>query len=105
MFCLEASNGRAQWSRNIVEEYRSKSPHNGIAGSPIIAGDMIILTVNTAGMALNKRTGEKIWCSVKPPEEGCGYTSSGVDYSSPVVYEQGVKRFAVVSGYFGFRSV
>jgi outer membrane protein assembly factor BamB len=28
-----------------------------------------------------------------------------VDYSLPVVYERGVKRFAVVSGYYGFRSV
>jgi len=105
MLCLNKKNGRVRWSRNIVKEYQAKPPHYGISGSPVIAGDLIILTANTAGMALSKHTGEQVWGSVKPPEEGYDYTSSGVDYSSPVVYERGVKRFAVVSGYFGFRSV
>ena len=53
MLCLNKKNGRVRWSRNIVKEYQAKPPHYGISGSPIIAGDLIILTANTVGMALN----------------------------------------------------
>jgi outer membrane protein assembly factor BamB len=105
MTCLNKRNGRVRWSRNIVKEYQAKPPHYGFSGSPIVAGDLILLTANTAGTALSKHAGEMVWGSAEPPEEGFDNTSSGVDYSSPVSHERGTKRFAVISGYYGLRSV
>ena len=94
LLCLKIKNGKVQWKKNIVQEYEARAPFYGFAGSPVVEGDLIILTTNRAGIALNKTTGEKVWGSKKPPKEQYGALSTGVDYATPVLlYEQGGKRY------------
>ena len=46
-----------------------------------------------------------MWGSERPPKEQYGALSTGVDYATPVLYEQGGERYAVVSSYEGLHSV
>lgn len=105
LLCLKAKNGKIQWKRNIVKEFQVQAPYYGFAGSPVIEGDLIILTANTSGLAINKNTGEMVWMSEKPPKERYPGNSSGTEYATPVVYEQRGKRYAVVPSYKGLFSV
>jgi len=95
LLCLKAKNGKLQWKKDLVSEYDVVKPFYEFAGSPVIEGDLIILTANTSGLALNKNTGQKVWDSNKPPEswhslwrwkqEKCsGYTSGN---SSAIIYQ------------------
>lgn len=61
--CLEASTGKLIWEKNLAEEYGAESPRWGFATSPYILNDMLLLNVNKHGVALNKKTGKKIWTS------------------------------------------
>ena len=107
LLCLKTKDGKVKWRKNIVEEYHARVPFYGFAGSPVVAGNLLILTVNTAGMALDKNTGEMVWGSGEPPKlkYHFSYTSTGVEYATPVIYEQGGTRYAVVSSYKGLHSV
>jgi outer membrane protein assembly factor BamB len=57
MVCLNKKNGSLQWSKDIVKEYAARVPWAGFAGSPIVVGETVVLTANSAGMGLNKNTG------------------------------------------------
>jgi outer membrane protein assembly factor BamB len=76
--CLRVKNGRIQWKKDIVKEYKARAPFYKFAGSPVVVGDLIILTANRAGIALNKKTGEMAWGSEKPPKEIFGAQCTGV---------------------------
>jgi outer membrane protein assembly factor BamB len=106
--CLRAKNGKVRWSRNIVEDFGVIRPFYEFAGSPVIEGDLIILTANTSGIALHKKTGELVWGSDKPPEKIQVYyqdATAGTDYSTPVMYDDGGKRYAVLSSWKGIHAV
>jgi outer membrane protein assembly factor BamB len=107
LLCLMAKSGKIVWKRNIVKEYQARAPYYGFAVSPVVDGDSIILNANSAGMALNGNTGELKWGSEKPPKDHYHVTatSNGVEYATPVVYEQGEKKHAVVSSYKGLHAV
>jgi outer membrane protein assembly factor BamB len=103
--CLEAETGKLRWKKDLVSEYDVVKPYFGFGGSPVIEGDLIILTANTSGIALNKKTGEMVWGSDKPPE-GLGlYPSTGPHYATPVLYDYEGKRYAVITSYVGVHSV
>jgi len=55
LLCLTAKNGKVQWQKDIVDEYNVEIPGYGIAGSPIIEGDLLILNANTSGITLDKK--------------------------------------------------
>ena len=61
--CFTAKNGKVKWTKNIIEEYGVISPQFGFAGSPVIEGDLVIITVNKSGLALDKKTGKMVWIS------------------------------------------
>jgi hypothetical protein len=65
---LNAKNGKVRWEKDLVYEYDVEIPYYYFAASPVIEGDLIILTANTSGLVLNKKTGKKVWGSEKPPE-------------------------------------
>jgi len=104
-FCFNAKKGMVQWKNNIVEDYDVQIPLYEFAGSPVIEGDLIILTANTSGIALNKNTGEMVWVSEKPPENLRLPYSTGPHYATPVLYEYEGKRCAVITSYVGVHSV
>jgi outer membrane protein assembly factor BamB len=108
LVCLRAKNGKCMWRKDLVSEYDIVKPHYGFAGSPIVEGDLIILTANTSGIALSKKTGELVWSSAKPPKKFNAYwrtVSKGTDYSTPVIYNSDGKTCATIFSYNGLHCV
>lgn len=95
LFCLNALDGRVLWKRNVVEEFGTVAPYDGVgyAGSTIIEGDLALFNLNTAGIALNKCTGETVWAS----------DPGRCSFSTPVVFEhQGERKIALFGARFFF---
>jgi outer membrane protein assembly factor BamB len=105
VLCFNAKKGTLQWRRNIVDDYGVLRPYYGFAGSPVIDGNLIILTANNAGLALDKRTGEKVWGSSRPPDNIRMFGSTGVYYSTPVVYDHDGKQVTVLFSWEGVHGV
>lgn len=72
LFCFNAKTGKIIWEQNIVKEYKAILPTWNLAGSPVIEGNTLYINACTYGIALDKRTGKKIWAS--PPGKS-GYAS------------------------------
>jgi len=107
LLCLKAKDGKLRWKKDLVSEYDVVTPFYQFAASPVIEGDLIILTANTSGIALNKKTGKMVWDSNKPPEKirSLAHETTGADYSTPVIYDYEGRRYAVLSSYEGIHSV
>jgi hypothetical protein len=54
--CFEEKNGKVRWQKDLVTECGTVRPFYGFAGSPVLAGSLVILTANS-GMALERTTG------------------------------------------------
>lgn len=104
LLCLKARNGKLRWKKDLVSEYDVTKPTYGFAASPVIEGDLLVLTANNYGMALDKRTGELVWISEKPPKKVIA-DSTGPHYSTPVMYDYDGKRYSLISSYIGLHSV
>jgi outer membrane protein assembly factor BamB len=105
LLCLEAKNGKLRWKKDLVSEYDVLKPYFNFGGSPVIEGDLIILTANTSGLALDKKTGEMVWGSDKPSEKLSLYPSTGPHYATPVLYDYEGRRYVVITSYVGIHSV
>lgn len=86
LFCLDAATGKVIWSKNVATDLGNEIPTWGFAGSPLVEGDLLILNVGSAGLALNKKTGTVVWQS--------GHDASG--YSTPVPMGSGADRVVVM---------
>lgn len=108
LLCLNAQNGKLRWKKDIVSDCGAVEPFYGFAGSLVIEENVVIVTANTYGMALNKNTGEMVWRSAKPPNGFPTYepaATTGTEYTTPVVYSQGGERYALISSYAGLHAV
>jgi len=103
--CLNAKTGKLRWAKNIVEEYGSVRPHYWFSGSPVIEGGLLIITVNVSGMALDKKTGKKVWVSEPGKSMDPGIPQSGSEYATPVMYDYKGKRSAAIFSSKGLSSV
>src|SRR6266496_6316195 len=77
--CLQASDGKVIWQRNLVAEFGGRSPMWSFRESPLVDGEKVICTpggAETTMVALNKRTGETIWKSFVPDRVGAGETQN-----------------------------
>ncbi|MBN1507025.1 MAG: PQQ-binding-like beta-propeller repeat protein [Sedimentisphaerales bacterium] len=72
LFCLDAATGKVVWQRRLNEDMGFELPTWHFSSSGLIAGDMLIFNVGSAGLALNKNTGEVIWQNGKGK---CGYAT------------------------------
>ena len=78
--CLETATGKTVWHVNLRADFGGGVPGWGYSESPLIVGDLIIVTPGgKAGtlLALDKHTGQPVWRSKEVTE--------GAHYSSPVV--------------------
>ena len=81
--CLELATGTVIWSRNIVSENQSRVPEWGMAGSPLVLGNLVI--VNPGGpngrslVAYRLDNGEFVW----------GGGDDVASYSSPIAAKMG----------------
>jgi outer membrane protein assembly factor BamB len=87
---LDASSGTVAWSRNAATDTGAALPMWGFAGSPIVAGDGVIVTVSGALAAYDPGTGRLRW---KHAAQG------GEAYASPqLVTLDGVPQVLLTSG-------
>lgn len=78
MHCLELASGRKIWDRALDEEYKVRKGFFGVATSPVLEGDLLLVNIGgrDAGIvALHKDTGKEAWRA----------TNHAASYSSPVV--------------------
>lgn len=89
LHCLDVNSGKKLWSANIKEKFSAPKGFFGLACSPLIEGNLVILNIggaNGAGIvAFDRKTGELAWKA----------TDEEASYSSPVATELGGKRVAV----------
>jgi outer membrane protein assembly factor BamB len=90
LFCLDAVTGDVIWQKDMNREYQIDMPIWGIAATPLISGDMMILQIGGTGnacvVALDKDSGREIWRSL----------SDRASYSAPMIFEKNGKRVLVV---------
>lgn len=89
LFCLDAANGSVLWGRDLRTEYDIRMPNWGIAASPVIEGQLIIVHIggdNDACLcAFDKKTGEQRWKALP----------DNASYSAPIVIDQAQRRVLV----------
>jgi outer membrane protein assembly factor BamB len=65
LHCLEGATGKPVWSADILKDNGGAAIHHGVCGSPLIAGDLVIVapTGNTQAClaAYDRKTGTKVW--------------------------------------------
>jgi outer membrane protein assembly factor BamB len=86
VFCLAATTGKLKWKHNVAVSEGMKIPRWGVASSPCIEDNLVLLNVGTSGVALDKQTGKKVW-------------SGGTDnssYATPVVFNSGSKKLVAM---------
>jgi outer membrane protein assembly factor BamB len=91
--CLNAKTGEKIWSRDLFADFKGKGPTWGIAMSPVIDGEKLIVCPGSkegSVAALDKMTGKTIW------HGGGGY---GLGYATPVIATlAGKKQYLVFMG-------
>lgn len=88
LLCVEAAQGQVVWSKNVTKDFGCEIPTWGFSSSALVEGDMVILDAGSAGLALDKKTGNVIWSS--------GKGVSG--YSTPVPFDNGGQRALAILG-------
>ncbi len=85
LHCLNVADGKVVWENDLDSTYRisesKRMPIWGIAASPIVVGDLVILQTgaeNACIVALNKKTGKEVWKSLNDRGQ----------YSSPILVSQ-----------------
>lgn len=88
-FCFDAKSGRIIWQKDLNSEYKIRMPIWGIAASPLIEGDLVILQIGGEGeaclVAFDKKTGKEVWKSL----------DDTASYSAPVIFQRGKNRILV----------
>lgn len=76
LFCLDAATGRVIWKRDLNTEYEIDMPIWGIASTPLMVDEKIIVHVsgsnNACVVAFHKDTGREIWRSL---DDRAGYSA------------------------------
>ncbi len=90
--CFKATTGEQVWLKELDRDPTTPKatlrPKWCYAGEPLVFGDMLIVSAGTAGLALDKKTGNLLWTS--------GPDTAG--QASPVHFQQdGKPRLAVFS--------
>jgi outer membrane protein assembly factor BamB len=73
---LKLSDGSVEWAHNILKRHGGRTADYGMACSPLVVGDMVVVTAGaTAGtvVACDIKTGESRWASGRG--ESAGYSS------------------------------
>ncbi len=88
--CLDRGTGKVVWSKNIVMENKARENDWGMAGSPLVLGDRVIVSAggpdNRSLVAYDRNTGEFVW----------GGGSDHAGYSSPrLATLAGVKQILI----------
>jgi outer membrane protein assembly factor BamB len=90
LFCFDAQSGKVIWKHDLNQEYHIIMPTWGIAATPLIFENKIILQAGGSNgasvLALDKNSGEEIWRSL----------DDNISYSAPILIRQAGKPVIVV---------
>ena len=92
---LDARSGKPVWSRNTATDTGVALPDWGIASSPLVFDDLVIVAVSGRLVAYDLRTGEQRWLG---PKGGGGYSSPHlvtIDGVPQVVLQRGGRTVSV----------
>jgi outer membrane protein assembly factor BamB len=86
LHCYDAAGGRILWARDLDDEYKIRMPIWGIAASPLVEKDLVIVQIggadNACLVAFDKRDGSERWRALP----------DNASYSAPIIIEQDHKR-------------
>lgn len=88
LHCLDAESGEVHWTRDLDADYGIEMPNWGIAGSPVVEDDLIILTIGgekASVLALDRNSGEERWRAL----------DDEATYAAPRVIDQGEYRVLI----------
>jgi len=89
LFCFDAQTGRVLWKKELNTEYEVNMPIWGLASTPLVVDEKIIVHVsgshNACVVAFNKDTGNELWRSLK----------DRAGYSAPILIEKNGVRVVV----------
>lgn len=96
-------NGKVQWERSLGEDFGLLTTHGGRTVSPLIEGDMVIVSGVTFQwgphargahrfMAFDKRTGETLWLSAP------GGRPYDTTYAAPIIVDVNGTRLLIQGG-------
>ena len=94
LHCLNLATGDVLWRRDIPAEHKVPQEFFGVATTPLVEGDFVIVNVGAPGgpcvVGLNKRTGKTIWTAGDQWGASC---------ASPIPADvHGKRRVFVVAG-------
>jgi len=92
IYCIDRTSHKPLWSKNLLADFGGRMPRWGVAQSPVVYGDALIvapLSEKAGIVALSKTTGAELWRS---PALG------GLAYVSPrLVKLAGVDQILIIS--------
>ena len=111
LLCFD-TDGNIQWVRSMTEEFNRFSGYGGRLHTPVIDGDLVIISMGNLGwaakppshryMGINKHTGETVWMS----RPGGGNQVDLTVYSTPVTTTiDGQRAFIAGNGNGGIFAV
>lgn len=86
---LDAATGKVIWQHDLNEEYQIRMPVWGIAVSPVIYGELVIVQIGGEGaclVAFDRQTGKERWRAL----------DDQASYSTPIIVEQAGQQVLVV---------
>jgi outer membrane protein assembly factor BamB len=88
--CLDFETGEKRWGFNVLDKHGASLPDWGVAGSPLIYEDLVILSVGGRNghslVAYDKLSGDYVWSG----------GSDKVHWSSPVFFEIAGKKQVLI---------
>ncbi len=72
LICFDKVSGHIHWQTQVAELAKVRTPTWGFAGSPLVIGELLLVNVGDAGVAINKQSGEIVWGSA---DRDAGYSS------------------------------
>jgi outer membrane protein assembly factor BamB len=88
LYALDAATGKVRWLKHLRDDLGIRPPGWDFAGSVVVAGDRLLLNAGRSGLALDARTGAKIWDSGPGPG----------GYATPVLATFAGRAAAVIFG-------
>ncbi|MEX0979409.1 MAG: PQQ-binding-like beta-propeller repeat protein, partial [Pirellulales bacterium] len=81
LLALDAASGKPLWSKDLNTEYKIRMPIWGIAASPLVDGNLVIVQIGGEGaclVAFDKKTGKEAWKALQ----------DNASYSAPIMIQQ-----------------
>jgi outer membrane protein assembly factor BamB len=90
LYCFDAQTGTVKWQHDLNKKYSIRMPIWGIAATPLIHEEKLILHIggsdNACVVALEKNTGKELWRNL----------GDAASYSAPVIFQKNGNNVLVV---------